>query len=144
MTLADISADGALATVLYALVGSILLVVGLAVLDLVTPGSLAERVRVDHSPNAGVLVSANLVAVTTIVAVAGITATTDDLGDGLGSMAFYGALGIALQAVVLFVVERSLKGQLDTLLRSDRLDPMATTLATVVVALGVITAVAVS
>ena len=144
MTLAELSADGALATVLYALVGSALLAVGLAALDLVTPGSLAERVRVDHSPNAGVLASANLVSVTAIVAVAGITATSEDLGDGLASMAFYGALGIALQALFLFVVERTLRGQLDTMLRSDRLDPVATTLATAVVALGVITAVAVS
>jgi len=76
--------------------------------------------------------------------VAGITATNDDLVDGLASMALYGGIGIVMQALFLFLVERMLKGQLDTLLRSDRLDPLATTLATVVVAFGVVTAVAVS
>jgi hypothetical protein len=144
VTLAEITADGALATVLYAVVGAALLALGLAALDLVTPGSLAERLRVDHSPNAGALAVANLTAVTTIVAVAGITSTDDALGEGLGSMAVYGGIGIVLQALLMLVAERGLRGQLDALLRSATLDALAVTLAAVTVALGVVTAVAVS
>jgi Domain of Unknown Function (DUF350) len=59
-------------------------------------------------------------------------------------LALYGGLGIVLQAAFLVAVERGLRDELDTMLRSEKLDPLATTLAVASVALGAITAVAVS
>lgn len=144
MLLAQVSVDDSVATVLYALVGAAMLLAGFVMLDLVTPGSLVERIRRDHSRNAGVLAMANLVAVGLIVAVAGWTSSDDSVGDGLLSMIVYGGIGIALQAVFLLVIERGLRHELDGLLRSGTLDPLATTLAVASVVLGVIAAVAVS
>jgi hypothetical protein len=142
--LAEISADGVIATVLYGVVGAAMLAAGYVVLDLATPGSFMERLRRDRSPNAGALAMANLTAVGLIVAVAGLTSSDDSLGDGLLSLLLYGSLGIGLQAALLVAVERGLRDELDTLLRSEKLDPLATTLAVASVALGAITAVAVS
>jgi uncharacterized membrane protein YjfL (UPF0719 family) len=143
--LAEISADGVIATVLYGVVGAAMLLAGFVVLDLATPGSLVERIRRDHSRNAAALAMANLAAVGLIVAVAGWTSSEQDsLAEQVLGLALYGGLGIVLQAAFLVAVERGLRDELDTLLRSEKLDPLATTLAVASVALGAITAVAVS
>lgn len=143
MVLAEVTVDDVVATVLYGVVGSVMLLGGFVVLDLVTPGSFVERIRRDHSPNAGALAAANLVAIGLIVAVAGWT-SEGSVGDGLLSMVVYGGIGIGLQAVFLLGIERGLREELDGLLRSTTLDPLATTLAVASVVLGGIAAVAVS
>lgn len=145
MLLAEISTDGVVATVLYGVVGAAMLLAGFVVLDLVTPGSLVERIRRDHSHNAAALAMANLAAVGLIVAVAGWTSSDEEsLAEELLGLALYGGLGILLQAAFLVVVERGLRDELDSLLRSETLDPLASTLAVASLALGVIAAVAVS
>jgi uncharacterized membrane protein YjfL (UPF0719 family) len=143
VVLAEVTVDDVVATVLYGVVGSVMLLGGFVVLDLVTPGSFVERIRRDHSPNAGALAAANLVAIGLIVAVAGWT-SEGSVGDGLLSMVVYGGIGIGLQAVFLLGIERGLREELDGLLRSTTLDPLATTLAVASVVLGGIAAVAVS
>jgi uncharacterized membrane protein YjfL (UPF0719 family) len=142
--LAQVTVDDAVATVGYAVVGAVMLAVGCGVLDLVTPGSFLERIRRDRSHNAGVLAVANLAAVGTIVAVAGATSADDTLGEGLASLVVYGGLGVALQAVFLLLIGRALRHEMDELLRSPTHDPMAVTMAAASVALGVVSAVAVS
>ncbi|HEY8544417.1 MAG TPA: DUF350 domain-containing protein, partial [Acidimicrobiales bacterium] len=98
----------------------------------------------DRSWNAAVLIAANLLAVATIVATAGITSTDDTLAEGILTMVVYGAVGIALQVAFLVAVERSLRPDLDELLQRGPLDPLAVALAAASLALGVVTAVAVS
>lgn len=144
MLLAEVTADGVVATVLYGVVGAAMLAVGVVALDLATPGSLVTRVRRDRSWNAAVLTAANLVAVTAIVATAGVTSSDDTLAEGLLTMVVYGAVGIALQAALMVAVERGLRSELDELLQKGPLDPLAMALASASVALGVISAVAVS
>jgi hypothetical protein len=73
-----------------------------------------------------------------------VTSTDDTVGNGLASMAVYGAIGIALQGVFLLVLEHGLKSDLDSVLRAERLEPLAVTIAAGSVALGVVCAVAVS
>lgn len=143
MVLAEVTVDDVVATVLYAVVGAGMLLAGFVVLDLATPGSFVERIRRDHSPNAGALAMANLVAVGLIVAVAGLT-SDGSVGEGLLSMIVYGGIGIGLQAIFLVAIERGLREELDGLLRSTTLDPLASTLAVASVVLGAIAAVAVS
>jgi uncharacterized membrane protein YjfL (UPF0719 family) len=143
--LAEVSTDGVIATVLYGVVGAAMLVAGFVVLDLATPGSFVERMRRDRSRNAAALAMANLTAVGLIVAVAGWTSSSEDsLAEELLSMVLYGGLGIALQAAFLVVIERGLRDEMDDMLRSETLDPLASTLAVASVVLGVIAAVAVS
>jgi uncharacterized membrane protein YjfL (UPF0719 family) len=142
--LAEVTADGVVATVLYGVVGAAMLAVGVVALDLATPGSLATRVRRDRSWNAAVLTAANLVAVTAIVATAGLTSSDDTLAEGLLTMVVYGAIGIVLQAALMVAVERGLRSELDELLQKGPLDPLALAVASASVALGIISAVAVS
>jgi uncharacterized membrane protein YjfL (UPF0719 family) len=143
LILAEVTLDDVVATVLYGLVGGGMLVVGFVVLDVLTPGSFVHHIRASRSRNAAALAVANLVAVGLILAVAGWT-SDDTVGDGLLSLLVYGGLGIAIQAVFLFAIERSLRHELHDLLRSEGLDPLATTLAAASVVIGVIMAVAVS
>lgn len=143
MVLAQVTVDDVVATLLYGLVGGGMLVAGFVVLDLVTPGSFVHHIRVHRSRNAAALAVANLVAVGLILAVAGLT-SDDTVGDGLVSLLVYGGLGIAIQALLLVVVERGLREDLHDLLRTEGLDPLAVTLAVGSVMIGVVMAVAVS
>jgi uncharacterized membrane protein YjfL (UPF0719 family) len=140
---AQVTTDDVVATVLYGLVGGGMLVAGFVVLDLLTPGSFLHHIRASRSRNAAALAIANLVAVGLILAVAGLT-SDDTVGDGLLSLLVYGGLGIAIQAVLLLVIERGLRDELHELLRAEGLDPLAITLAALSVMIGVVTAVAVS
>ena len=144
MLLAEVTADGVVATVVYGVVGAAMLAVGVVALDLATPGSLAARLRGDRSWNAAVLTAANLLAVATIVATAGVTSTDDTLGEGILTMVVYGGIGIALQVGLLVAVERNLRPDLDEMLRRGPLDPLALALSAASVALAIVTAVAVS
>ena len=144
MVLAEVTADGVVATVLYGVVGAAMLAVGVVALDMATPGSLAARLRQDRSWNAAVLTAANLLAVATIVATAGITSSDDTLGEGILTMVVYGVIGIALQAAFMVAVERNLRADLDDMLQRGSLDPLAVALSAASVALGIISAVAVS
>jgi uncharacterized membrane protein YjfL (UPF0719 family) len=140
--LANLSAEGVVATLAYALAGGGLLVVGYVVLDLVTPGRFIERLRDDGSANAAALAVGNLIAVATVIAAAGL-ASPDDTANGLASMAGYGAVGIAAQAVLLLGVSARLRADIDKLLRTPGLRPLAVVVSAASVALGAITAVAV-
>ena len=144
MLLAEVTADGVVATVVYGVVGAAMLAIGVVALDMATPGSLAGRLRGDRSWNAAVLAAANLLAVATIVATAGVTSTDDTLAEGILTMVVYGAIGIGLQVGFLVAVERNLRPELDEMLQRGPLDPLALALAAASVALGIVTAVAVS
>lgn len=140
--LAALTLDGVAATVAYAAVGGLLLVAGYVALDLVTPGVFLQRLRDDASANAAALAIGNLSAVTIVVTAAGLT-SPEATGDGLVSMAGYGAVGIAVQAVLLMAVSTALRGEIDKLLRNPVLHPLAVVVAVASVALGAVTAVAV-
>lgn len=132
--LAAVTTDGVLATLAYAALGATMLVLGSVAVDLVTPGKLFELLR-RGSPNAAALIVANLIAVAMIVFGAGITAD-DSTWDGLGSMALYGSIGIAAQALLLFVIDNLMKIDFDEVLPDLRLQPAAVVAATASVALG--------
>ena len=132
--LAAVTTDGVLATLAYAALGATMLVLGSVAVDLVTPGKLFELLR-RGSPNAAALIVANLVAVAMIVFGAGMTAD-DSTWDGLGSMALYGSIGIAAQALLLFVIDNLMKIDFDEVLPDLRLQPAAVVAATASVALG--------
>lgn len=58
---------GALATVLYFLVGVAVLAVGFVLIDVLTPGSLRPEVFVERNPNAVVIALANYAAIAAVV-----------------------------------------------------------------------------
>lgn len=139
--LAAITSHGVIATLAYAGVGALLLIAGSLVVDLVTPGRLFELLR-QGSPNAAALLVGNLIAVAMIVFGAGMTAD-DSTWSGLGSMALYGGIGIAAQAVLLAVIDNLIGVDYDEVLPAARLHPASVVAGVASVALGSIMVVAV-
>lgn len=139
--LAAITTDGVVATVLYAVLGAAMLVLGTAVVDMVTPGRLFELLR-RGSPNAAALIIGNMAAVAMIVFAAGFS-SDDSTWEGLGSMALYGSIGIAAQAVLLYAIDNLLQIDFDEVLPDLRLQPATVVAAVASFALGLTMVVAV-
>lgn len=88
----------------YGLVGLVLMAVGFALVDVLTPGNLREQVWVERNRNAAVLLASNLIGVGAIVATA-IAASEDDWGAGLVSTVAYGLLGLILMGLSFLVID---------------------------------------
>jgi uncharacterized membrane protein YjfL (UPF0719 family) len=113
---------GVLFSLAYAAVGTLVLAVGYVVLDAITPGSLRHLVYTDHNRNAAILVSANVLALATIVVVA-IRTASDDLGRGVIEAGVYGLLGVLLLALSFKVIDALTPGHLGTLVTAAENTP---------------------
>lgn len=134
---------GVLASLAYAAVGTVVLAVGYVVLDAITPGSLRHLVYSDHNRNAAILVSANVLAIATIITTAILTAS-DDLTDGIVEAAVYGLLGVLLLAASFKVIDVLTPGHLGTLVTSAENTPIVYVTAAFQLALGAVLAAAIS
>ena len=74
---------GALATILYFLVGTAVLILGFFVVDVLTPGKLRQLVFIDRRPNAVMLACANYIALAAVI-ISAITNSYSQLGPGPG------------------------------------------------------------
>lgn len=136
-------ARGVVATLAYVAVGSLVLVLGYAALDRLTPGDLRHLVYEHRNRNAALLAAANLVALGTIVTTAIVT-SADDLGRGLVDAAVYGLLGIALLAGSFKVVDAVTPGHLGSLVTDEVPHPATWVTAAVQLVLGAVLAAAIS
>src|ERR1700743_3470724 len=84
---------GPLATILYFLVGTAVLVPGFFVVDILTPGKLRQLVFIDRRPNAVMLACANYIALAAVI-ISAITNSYSQLGQGLVGVAVYGLMGV--------------------------------------------------
>ena len=134
---------GVLATLAYAAVGSVILGIGYAVLDAITPGNLRHLVYEDHNGNAAVLAGANVLALGAIVTTAIVTAD-DDLGKGVLDAAVYGLIGIALLALAFKVLDRLTPGDLGQICTDPQGSPAVYVTASFQIALGAVLAAAIS
>ena len=134
---------GVLATLAYAAVGSVILGIGYAVLDAITPGNLRHLVYADHNGNAAVLAGANVLALGAIVTTAIVTAD-DDLGKGVLDAAVYGLIGIALLALAFKVLDRLTPGDLGQICTDPQGSPAVYVTAAFQIALGAVLAAAIS
>ena len=91
---------GALATILYFLVGTAVLILGFVVVDVLTPGKLRQLVFIDRRPNAVMLACANYIALAAVI-ISAITNSYSKLGQGLVGVAVYGLIGVVLQGVAI-------------------------------------------
>ena len=97
--------DGVVATLLYFLVGAIVLVAGFLALDAITPGNLRHQVFVDRNPNAAILLGANHLALAVIVTTAILSSDYEaGLGQGLVDSLVFGVVGVVLQALALLLL----------------------------------------
>jgi uncharacterized membrane protein YjfL (UPF0719 family) len=141
--LLDELVGGALATLGFALVGTIVLGLGYVVLDAITPGNLRHLVYSDHNRNAAVLAGANVLAVAGVVTTA-IATSDDDLVRGLVDSLVYGVLGIALLAVSFKVIDRLTPGDLGAICTDPEGTPAVWVTAAFQIGLGAVLAAAIS
>ncbi|MDQ1357437.1 MAG: hypothetical protein QOF20_1207 [Acidimicrobiaceae bacterium] len=145
MTSADWTAiaHGLGRTFSYLGVGVVLLAVGFHVLDLLTPGKLAEFIMTQRNRNAARVASAAMLSLAIVIATAVLT-TNDDFAFGLVSTAIFGAVGVLLQTVVYVVLDRLTPGRLGDVVCATEDHPGSWVLAASLLAAGVIVAACIS
>jgi uncharacterized membrane protein YjfL (UPF0719 family) len=134
---------GAAATVLYFVVGMAVLIAGFLVVDVLTPGKLRHLVFVDRRPNAVVLACANYIALATVIITA-IVNSYSQLGQGLVGVAVYGLIGVVLQGIALLALHVVIPGNFHEHVEEPTLHPAAFATATMLLAVGGVTAAALS
>ncbi len=134
---------GLVATVLYFLVGMAVLVLGFIMVDVLTPGKLRQMVFVDRRPNAVVLACAMYIALATVIITA-IANSYSQLGQGLVGVAVYGLIGVVLQGIALLTLHLVIPGDFHEHVDEPELHPAAFATAAMLLAVGGVTAAAVS
>lgn len=134
---------GVVATVLYFLVGMGILVVGFLMVDVLTPGKLRHLVFVDRRPNAVVLACAMYLALAAVI-ISAIANSYSQLGQGLVGVAVYGLVGVALQGIALLALHLVVPGHLREHIDEPDLHPAAFATAVMLLAVGGVTAAALS
>ena len=134
---------GLVATVLYFLVGMAVLVLGFIMVDVLTPGKLRQMVFVDRRPNAVVLACAMYIALATVIITA-IANSYSQLGQGLVGVAVYGLIGVVLQGIALLTLHLVIPGNFHEHVDEPELHPASFAVALMLLAVGGVTAAAVS
>ncbi len=134
---------GAVATVLYFLVGTAVLLIGFVVVDVLTPGNLRQLVFIDRRPNAVVLACANYIALGAVIITA-IANSYSQLGQGLVGVAVYGLIGVVLQGIALLTLHFVIPGNFHEHVDEPELHPAAFATAVMLLAVGGVTAAALS
>ena len=134
---------GAVATILYFLVGMAVLVVGFYMVDLLTPGKLRQLVFLDRRPNAVVLACAMYIALATVI-ISAIANSYSQLGQGLVGVAVYGLMGVVLQGIALLTLHFVIPGNFHEHVDEPELHPASFAVALMLLAVGGVTAAAVS
>ncbi|MFE0646858.1 DUF350 domain-containing protein [Streptomyces sp. NPDC058877] len=99
----------------YGALGVVLLILGIVLVDLLTPGNLRRQIWADRNRNAAILLVSALLGVGGVVFTS-IWTTYDDFGKGLISTAVFGLLGLVMMAVAFIVVDLFTPGKLGALL----------------------------
>jgi len=134
---------GALATILYFLVGTAVLVLGFFVVDILTPGKLRQLVFIDRRPNAVMLACANYIALAAVI-ISAITNSYSKLGQGLVGVAVYGLMGVVLQGIAILSMHFVIPGDFHEHIDEPELHPAAFATAVMLLAVGGVTAAALS
>lgn len=98
-------------TTAYGALGVVLLILGIVLVDILTPGKLGRLIWEDRNRNASILLSSALLGIGGIVFTA-IWTTYDDFAKGLVSTAVFGLLGLVLMGVAFLVVDLVTPGKL--------------------------------
>jgi uncharacterized membrane protein YjfL (UPF0719 family) len=140
-SLTDALSRGVPAIVTYALLGTLLLLLGYFVTDWTTPGQLSAIIRTEHNPNAAMLAASGVAGVALIV-VAAIFTSGGNLIDGLTETLVFGVVGIAAQAVASLAFERVIGMDPRRLMSEQALSPASVLVGVTRVGIGLITAFA--
>jgi uncharacterized membrane protein YjfL (UPF0719 family) len=134
---------GVVATILYFLVGMAVLVIGFFMVDVLTPGKLRQLVFVDRRPNAVVITCAMYIALAVVI-ISAIANSYSQLGQGLVGVAVYGLMGVILLGVALLTLHLVIPGDFHEHVDEPELHPASFAVALMLLAVGGVTAAAVS
>jgi uncharacterized membrane protein YjfL (UPF0719 family) len=134
---------GAVATILYFVVGMAVLLVGFYMVDVLTPGKLRQLVFIDRRPNAVVVAGAMYVSLTTVI-ISAIANSYSQLGQGLLGVAVYGLMGVILLGIALLAMHLLIPGSFHEHVDEPELHPGSFAVALILLAVGGVTAAAVS
>jgi uncharacterized membrane protein YjfL (UPF0719 family) len=134
---------GAVATILYFAVGMAVLIIGFYVVDWLTPGKLRQLVFIDRRPNA-VVVAGSMYISLTIVIITAIANSYSQLGQGLLGVAVYGLMGVILLGIALLCMHLLIPGDFHEHVDEPTLHPGSFAVALILLAVGGVTAAAVS
>ncbi|OMC09928.1 MULTISPECIES: DUF350 domain-containing protein [unclassified Mycobacterium] len=134
---------GVVATILYFGVGMAVLLVGFYMVDWLTPGKLRQLVFIDRRPNAVVVAGAMYIALATVI-ISAIANSYSQLGQGLVGVAVYGLVGVILLGIALLAMHLLIPGSFHEHVDEPELHPGAFAVALILLAVGGVTAAAVS
>ncbi|AXE24364.1 DUF350 domain-containing protein [Streptomyces globosus] len=103
--------DGLGRTSAYGALGMVLLILGIVLVDVLTPGKLPKLIWEERNRNAAITLSSALLGIGGIVFTS-IWTTYDDFGKGLMSTAAFGLLGLVLMAIAFVVLDWVTPGKL--------------------------------
>ncbi|MFB8249450.1 DUF350 domain-containing protein [Streptomyces sp. NPDC001046] len=106
----------------YGGLGLVLLVLGIVLVDVLTPGKLGRQIWEQRNRNAAVVLSSALLGIGGIVFTS-IWTTYDAFGKGLLSTAVFGLLGLVMMAVAFLVVDLITPGRLGEVLVQEEPHP---------------------
>ncbi|MFI8521253.1 DUF350 domain-containing protein [Streptomyces sp. NPDC085481] len=95
----------------YGALGVVLLILGIFLVDLLTPGKLGRQIWEDRNRNAAILLTSALLGIGGIVFTS-IWTTYEDFAKGLASTAAFGLLGLVMMALAFLVVDLVTPGKL--------------------------------
>jgi len=124
-------------------VGMAVLIIGFFMVDVLTPGKLRELVFVDRRPNAVVITCAMYIALATVI-ISAIVNSYSQLGQGLVGVAIYGLMGVILLGVALLTLHLVIPGNFHEHIDEPELHPASFAVALMLLAVGGVTAAAVS
>ncbi|MFC3998983.1 DUF350 domain-containing protein [Nocardiopsis sediminis] len=127
----------------YGVVGTLLMAVGYAIVDVLTPGKLHELIWTNRNQNATLIVAANTLG-TAVVVVSAIMASETGLVNGLISTAGYGLIGLILMAVSFLLLDALTPGKLGSIVAEAELHPAAWVNGAAHIAVALVVAAAIS
>lgn len=135
--------DESLATLAFAGVGLVLLLVGYFMVDLLTPGHLGRQVFVEHKRDAALVLAATQISVGIIVATSFYTAQ-GDTWDTLLEASVFGLIGVALLGISFFLLDLLTPGSLAELVVDESDDPAVYVAVALQLAVGLVVAASIT
>src|ERR671917_261047 len=118
----------------YALLGVVLLIIGFVALDVLTPGHLAKHIWTERSVNAGIVLSAGVLAQRVVVFFA----------NWLYWSAGFGLLGVLMQALAFLLIELATPHRMGEVVTTVQFHPASLVIAAaqIAVSLAVVASIA--
>jgi uncharacterized membrane protein YjfL (UPF0719 family) len=135
--------DESLATLAFAGVGIVLLLVGYFMVDLLTPGRLGQQVFVEHKRDAALVLASTQISLGIIIATAFYTAQ-GDTWDTLLEATVFGIIGVALLGISFFLLDLLTPGSLAELVVDESDDPAVYVAVALQLAVGLVVAASIT